>query len=538
MMRTMNEALNGGGKPFTSVSVYIDRLSSQAYKEDDLDGIPELVEAINIQSTGPAEASRQLRKKLKYGSIHGQKRAITMLGALVENAGPRFQSSFADPQLVERIKLMSQDPLVDASVRRKLMRMLLWWSNQFKNEPNMRTIAGLYSACGGGRKSDAQMKSEAAEAFKKRREADERERQVRMDRKAAERLQREEEARQAKEKKKRGGSARPAFNFEKEKPIILSTLATSQQSATSLVNALQHVNREKESVVENMRVQQYLSRVKAERKKVVRYIQLVRDEEFLGGLISANDQIILSLELYDKLAKSPDRDSEDEAEPLANIRGGKTAAQRAQERAQQEEDEIAIVQQRLAAAHIEESQLDALQDKQRQRIERHNSYRSSRTGTTTSSNAGGSGHMNDLLDLSFDDEDSRPPHAVMRPSNSSKATTTSSSATSAPRGDPSLSDYSEYESESDDDAVAVAGAGIQGRPGQALGAQENAYDDDDLYSNHQPSIGPESILDYSLEAEGDDDPFADPQEAQHTGGSAALGLHRNRGGPRQDYAAV
>jgi hypothetical protein len=53
--------------------------------------------------------------------------------------------------------------------------------------------------------------------------------------------------------------------------MILSTLATSQQAATALVNALQHVNREKESVTVNERVQLYLGRVKVERKKVVRY---------------------------------------------------------------------------------------------------------------------------------------------------------------------------------------------------------------------------------------------------------------------------
>jgi hypothetical protein len=55
----------------------------------------------------------------------------------------------------------------------------------------------------------------------------------------------------------------------------LSTLATSQQAATGLVNALQHVNREKESVTVNERVQLYLGRVKAERKKVVRYSECI-----------------------------------------------------------------------------------------------------------------------------------------------------------------------------------------------------------------------------------------------------------------------
>ena len=57
--------------------------------------------------------------------------------------------------------------------------------------------------------------------------------------------------------------------------MILSTLATSQQAATALVNALQHVNREKESVTVNERVQLYLGRVKVERKKVVRYSECI-----------------------------------------------------------------------------------------------------------------------------------------------------------------------------------------------------------------------------------------------------------------------
>ena len=86
-----------------------------------------------------------------------------------------------------------------------------------------------------------------------------------------------------------------------EKPQILAAIASTQTYATALVNALQHVNREKESVADNTRVQEYLAKVKAERKKIVRYIQLVQDEEFIGSLISANDQIILALELHDKV---------------------------------------------------------------------------------------------------------------------------------------------------------------------------------------------------------------------------------------------
>lgn len=65
----------------------------------------------------------------------------------------------------------------------------------------------------------------------------------------------------------------------REKPQILNHLAVSSRSCTNLVNALQHVNRERESVTDNSRVQSCLNQVKLERKQLVRYIQLVQDEE-------------------------------------------------------------------------------------------------------------------------------------------------------------------------------------------------------------------------------------------------------------------
>jgi len=46
------------------VTVQIDRLTSEQYEEDDVGGIIDLVEVIRIQSSGPNEAARALRKKL------------------------------------------------------------------------------------------------------------------------------------------------------------------------------------------------------------------------------------------------------------------------------------------------------------------------------------------------------------------------------------------------------------------------------------------------------------------------------------------
>jgi hypothetical protein len=51
-------------KPYTAVTVQIERLTSEQYEEDDSSGIPDLVEVIRIQSSGPTEAARALRKKL------------------------------------------------------------------------------------------------------------------------------------------------------------------------------------------------------------------------------------------------------------------------------------------------------------------------------------------------------------------------------------------------------------------------------------------------------------------------------------------
>ncbi|CAD6886466.1 unnamed protein product [Tilletia controversa] len=351
MIKNRVQEVLGTQKPHSSVSDHVDRLCSEEYEEEEYGELPELVTAIKLQpATGTAEASRSIRKKLKYGSVHAQKRAIFILGALVANGGTRFQQSFADERLVHTIKLTSSDPLIDLSVRKKLMRLLYSWAMQFKSDPQMFTVARLYNACGGGQKSAAQLRSEAAELVRKREEAAEKEQRERGDRKAAERRAKQEEKDKALAKKlqdqeraKNRGSraAVSTFNFEKEKPVIQTTLAQSSQFSTALVNALQLVNRDKESVETNARVQEYLGKVKAERKRVVRYIQLVQQhEETLGALIAANDQVLLALQLYDKLSKPPELDSDDEIAASAAVDGKYVAS----------DAEIELVRQRIADA--------------------------------------------------------------------------------------------------------------------------------------------------------------------------------------------
>jgi hypothetical protein len=51
-------------KPYSAITVQIERLTGEEHAENDVTGIPDLVDVIRIQDTGPAEAARAIRKKL------------------------------------------------------------------------------------------------------------------------------------------------------------------------------------------------------------------------------------------------------------------------------------------------------------------------------------------------------------------------------------------------------------------------------------------------------------------------------------------
>jgi LAS seventeen-binding protein 5 len=124
--------------------VSIERLTSEQYEEDDLSGIPDLVEVIKLQATGPGEAARALRKKLKYGNVHRQLRALTLLDGLIQNAGSRFQKTFADEPLLERLRVCATSELSDKEVRQRCKVLFAGWAHEYKKSPGMERIAALY----------------------------------------------------------------------------------------------------------------------------------------------------------------------------------------------------------------------------------------------------------------------------------------------------------------------------------------------------------------------------------------------------------
>lgn len=129
-------------KPYSAVTTSIENLTSEAYEEDDLSGIIELIEVIKLQATGPTEAARAIRKKLKYGNVHRQLRALTLLDGLISNAGPRFQRTFVDEPLLERLRVCGTSNLSDPAVKKKCRELFISWS-QYSKTPGLERIARL-----------------------------------------------------------------------------------------------------------------------------------------------------------------------------------------------------------------------------------------------------------------------------------------------------------------------------------------------------------------------------------------------------------
>lgn len=106
----------------------------------------------------------------------------------------------------------------------------------------------------------------------------------------------------------------PPFSLENEKPAMLQSLANASVASTNLKNALKLINREKERPSGNPEVLKRFETCKQLRRTILRYIQHVESEQWLGGLIHANEELVEALTLYEILDKpiEDDSDSEDE----------------------------------------------------------------------------------------------------------------------------------------------------------------------------------------------------------------------------------
>jgi hypothetical protein len=339
-------------KPYSSISVHVERLTSENYDEDDLAGIPDLIEVIRLQASGPTEAARALRKKLKYGNVHRQLRALTILDGLLQNGGSRFQRAiFNDEPLLERLRIAATDPLSDPDVREKCKVLFGQWAASSKTSPELAGAAALYKQL--PKKTKALV--DRREQSKVLRENEEESR--REDPFAAEDDEEhttpEDTTRRPSVLTKASGPASPrtsishapqpvhlsagptfgfgrsskkdkkskrkGFNLEREKPAMLQSIAASSVASTNLSNALKLVNREDKRVSEDPEVMSRFETCKQLRRHILRYIQYVESDDFLGGLIHANEELVTALMAFEVMDKSVDDDSDSELEEAQHL---------------------------------------------------------------------------------------------------------------------------------------------------------------------------------------------------------------------------
>lgn len=299
---------------------------------------------IKLQSTGATEAARVLRKKLKYGSVHRQLRALTILDGLVQNAGSRFQKTiFSDEPLLERLRIAASDSVSDQEVRTKCKVLFGQWAASQAAQPGLEGAAALYKQLPKTRKPQLDRREQS----KVLRETEE---QARRDEAT------DDEPRHLSigpssprtsvshassgpgllssgpnlvTKSKKNKKTKPkVFNLEREKPALLQTIASSQVASTNLNNALKLVNREHSRVSTNPEVMQRFETCKQLRRQILRYIQYVESDDFLGGLIHANEELVTALMAFEVLDKSVDDDSDSELEEAAHLSRAAAAAGR------------------------------------------------------------------------------------------------------------------------------------------------------------------------------------------------------------------
>ncbi|EMC99762.1 hypothetical protein BAUCODRAFT_119337 [Baudoinia panamericana UAMH 10762] len=315
-------------KPFSAVTVQIDRLTGEQYEEDDVSGIIDLVEVIRIQESGPTEAARALRKKLYI-------RALVILDGLIQNAGTRFQRAFADEPLLERLRLMPREETVDPEVRQKCKVLFVQWANAYKNTPGLSQVANLYKELPKTQRPAAARQKVLQDTELHHDEEDEMPHvhptpapathsrssssvQTHTTPSRPVTLTPSSSGFSKGLAKGKGmfGSSKGGFNLAKEKDNMTNCIARASIASTNLINGLQLVNRESQRVSENMEVRNRFETCKTLRRQILLYIQHVESDEWIGSLVNANDELVKALTAYEIMDRSIDDDSDSDLDSI------------------------------------------------------------------------------------------------------------------------------------------------------------------------------------------------------------------------------
>ena len=271
------------------------------------------------------------RIQSKYGSVDQQLRALTVLDGLMENAGSRFQRGFADEPLLERLRVSATDSLSDAEVKKKCQILFRQWAVAYASVPGMERIVALQKQLPKRKKPVTQQQSRVLKETEPSPNEDPFENAEDDQDTSVQSMSSPtrstfastshaasptafvttpQPVKKSKSDKISKKSKHKGFSLEKEKPHILQSIASSSIASTNLMNALKLIDREHKRVSEDPDTVNRFEVCKQLRRQILRYIQHIESEQWLGSLIHANDALVEALMAFEILDKSVENDSD------------------------------------------------------------------------------------------------------------------------------------------------------------------------------------------------------------------------------------
>ncbi|CEG62829.1 hypothetical protein RMATCC62417_00095 [Rhizopus microsporus] len=282
-----------------------------------------------MQSNGAREAIETIRKKLKHGGTQQKLRALEVLKLLMENSNQQFHRQFLmNDKMKERFELILTSQAEDVKVKNELLSLLGAWVSKYKDEPGMRTMADLYEL-GRGRKlrirtnTAESSRSNTSDTIVRSPTTNTQSPMTSPIREQPQQQQRHQSLpppimpirspitepkvkNKPRSQSNAGSTSRnntTLFNFEKTKPKILEEIALANQNSNNLINALRLINTTEDrweiDLQHDKRLQEYRDKCEESKKKIVRYARLVEDEEWIGTLLAANEDLLKALDMYD-----------------------------------------------------------------------------------------------------------------------------------------------------------------------------------------------------------------------------------------------
>lgn len=279
--------------PHTSITDTIDRVVST--KEYTLEvELGTLVGLIRNKTsdyeyvTNQQEAARALRKKLKYGNKLQQSRSLDLLDLFVSQ-GIKFEALYNDDKLIERLSGIALNKVPDSrgtrynsKIVKKCANYVLGWYNDIVAEGKQgnrsyasfvelgRNVKRHYSRAQNRRGRSNFMEDQADDSI------------LASHQNNSDQLY-----------------GIPQIDIKKAAPTIRVVISDGLAAAIALQNALMVLPQGKSSIDDEEATAKFIQ-ARALRRKVLRYLQLITEGEFLGSLIHANDELVRALSEYDE----------------------------------------------------------------------------------------------------------------------------------------------------------------------------------------------------------------------------------------------